>query len=48
MSTKTLKKVEPKNKIQKAFINAVDEYPVVFALGSAGTGKTFLSTAKAL
>lgn len=41
-------KIEPKNKKQKEFINAVVEKSVVFATGSAGSGKTFLAAAKAL
>lgn len=49
MSTKKrLKTVEPKNKSQKEFFSAVAEFPVVFAIGSAGSGKTYLSAAKAL
>jgi phosphate starvation-inducible PhoH-like protein len=41
-------KIEPKNKNQKEFINAVTEKSIVFAVGSAGSGKTFLAAAKAL
>jgi phosphate starvation-inducible PhoH-like protein len=41
-------RIEPKNKNQKEFINAVIEKSVVFAIGSAGSGKTFLAAAKAI
>ena len=41
-------RVEPKNLLQKDFINAVTNKNVVFATGSAGSGKTFLAAAKAL
>lgn len=40
--------IEPKNKNQKEFLSAVVEKSVVFATGSAGSGKTFLAAAKAL
>lgn len=42
------KKVEPKNKKQREFIHAITEKSVVFTIGSAGSGKTFLAAAKAL
>lgn len=45
---KNIKDVTPKNKHQKKFLNAIVEFPVVFAVGSAGTGKTYLAAAKAL
>ncbi len=40
--------IEPKNKNQKEFLSAVVEKSIVFATGSAGSGKTFLAAAKAL
>lgn len=40
--------VEPKNNKQKEFLESVADYPVTFAVGSAGSGKTFLATAKAV
>lgn len=40
--------VEPKNKKQKDFLNAIVEKDIVFATGTAGSGKTFLAAAKAL
>lgn len=47
MNKRRIKSVEPKNKKQKEFINAVTELPVVFAVGSAGSGKTFLAASQA-
>jgi phosphate starvation-inducible protein PhoH and related proteins len=41
-------KVTPKNKKQKEFLNAIVERSIVFSIGSAGSGKTFLAAAKAL
>lgn len=43
-----IKTVTPKNKVQKQFINAIIECPVVFSVGAAGTGKTFLAAHQAL
>ena len=43
-----IKIIEPKNKKQKEFFNALAERDVIFATGSAGSGKTFLAAAKAL
>lgn len=45
---KKIKNITPKNKNQKQFLNAITENPVVFAVGTAGSGKTFLAAAKAL
>jgi phosphate starvation-inducible PhoH-like protein len=47
MNKRRFKPIEPKNKKQKEFLNAVAERPVVFAIGSAGSGKTFLAAAQA-
>lgn len=47
MNKRRLKIIEPKNKKQKEFLNAVAECPVVFAVGSAGSGKTFLAASQA-
>lgn len=47
MNKKRIKSIEPKNKKQKEFLNAVAELPVVFAVGSAGSGKTFLAASQA-
>lgn len=43
-----IKNVEPKNKKQREFINALSDFPVVMAVGSAGSGKTYLAAYKAL
>jgi phosphate starvation-inducible protein PhoH and related proteins len=45
---KSNNRVEPKNKAQKEFLSAVVEKSIVFAVGSAGSGKTFLGAAKAI
>ncbi len=47
MNKKRIRQVEPKNKKQKEFLNAIAELPVVFAVGSAGSGKTFLAASQA-
>jgi phosphate starvation-inducible protein PhoH and related proteins len=47
MNKKRIKQIEPKNKKQREFLNAISELPVVFAVGSAGSGKTFLAAAQA-
>jgi phosphate starvation-inducible PhoH-like protein len=41
-------RIEPKNKNQKEFLNAVVDKSIVFAIGAAGSGKTFLGAAKAI
>jgi phosphate starvation-inducible PhoH-like protein len=45
---KITNKIEPKNKNQKEFLNAVVDKSIVFAIGAAGSGKTFLGAAKAV
>lgn len=47
MNKRRIKAVEPKNKKQKEFLNTIAELPVVFAVGSAGSGKTFLAASQA-
>ncbi len=39
--------VTPRNMAQKLYLQAIQEYDVVFAIGPAGTGKTFLAVAAA-
>src|SRR6185369_11663764 len=39
--------VTPRNLAQKLYLQAVQEYDIVFAIGPAGTGKTFLAVAVA-
>ena len=43
-----VRNVRPKTDTQRAFIEALDSYHMVLALGPAGTGKTYLSIAKAV
>ncbi|MBD3305458.1 AAA family ATPase [candidate division KSB3 bacterium] len=41
-------KVNPKSLVQKAYIEAMRDYDLVFAIGPAGTGKTYLAMAMAI
>ena len=40
--------INPRTQNQAAFIDAMNKYEMVFGLGPAGTGKTFLAVAKAV
>ncbi|HEX2705673.1 MAG TPA: PhoH family protein, partial [Candidatus Lustribacter sp.] len=40
--------IRPKTLNQKRYVDAIDEHTVVFAIGPAGTGKTYLAMAKAV
>lgn len=42
------KTVRPKTEGQKLYVDAIDRHSVVFGIGPAGTGKTFLAMAKAV
>ncbi|MEO5744164.1 MAG: PhoH family protein [Terracoccus sp.] len=42
------KSVRPKSRGQKAYVDAIDENSIVFGIGPAGTGKTYLAMAKAV
>ena len=42
------KTIVPRTKGQLAFAKAMSEYPVVFAIGPAGTGKTYLAVVQAV
>ncbi len=42
------KKVFPKSDNQAAYLDAIDRHDIVFGIGPAGTGKTYLAVAKAL
>ena len=42
------KNIRAQNESQQSLLNAIDEKPLVFAIGSAGTGKTYLAVAKAV
>jgi phosphate starvation-inducible protein PhoH and related proteins len=43
----TFKEVRPLNYIQEAYLNAIKHNSIVFGIGSAGTGKTFIPAAYA-
>jgi phosphate starvation-inducible PhoH-like protein len=40
--------IRPKTLNQKRYVDAIDRYTIVFAIGPAGTGKTYLAMAKAV
>ena len=40
--------IRPKTLNQKHYADAIDKHTIVFAIGPAGTGKTYLATAKAV
>jgi len=40
--------ITPKSRIQKAYIDAIRHYDIVFGIGPAGTGKTYLAMAMAV
>ena len=42
------KTIRPKTEGQRAYVDAIDEYTIVFGIGPAGTGKTYLAMAKAV
>lgn len=42
------KNIRPKTLNQKRYVDAIDERTVVFGIGPAGTGKTYLAVAKAV
>jgi phosphate starvation-inducible PhoH-like protein len=42
------KTVRPKTLNQKRYVDAIDAHTIVFAIGPAGTGKTYLAMAKAV
>jgi phosphate starvation-inducible PhoH-like protein len=42
------KKIMPKSPHQKEYVKAIEKYDIVFAIGPAGTGKTYLSMAMAV
>lgn len=41
------KRIRPKTRGQKAYVQAMKDNPIVFAIGPAGTGKTYLAMAQA-
>lgn len=42
------KTIRPKTLGQKAYVDAIDENTIIFGIGPAGTGKTYLAMAKAV
>jgi phosphate starvation-inducible PhoH-like protein len=40
--------IRPKTLNQKRYVDAIDEHTIVFGIGPAGTGKTYLAMAKAV
>ena len=42
------KTIRPKTLNQKRYVDAIDAHTIVFAIGPAGTGKTYLAMAKAV
>jgi phosphate starvation-inducible protein PhoH and related proteins len=40
--------ISPRSTTQAAYLSAIDDFELVFALGPAGTGKTYLAVAKAV
>jgi phosphate starvation-inducible PhoH-like protein len=40
--------IRPKTVNQKRYVEAIDEHTIVFGIGPAGTGKTYLAMAKAV
>ena len=42
------KTIRPKTLNQKRYVDAIDKHTVVFGIGPAGTGKTYLAVAKAV
>ncbi len=40
--------IRPKTLNQKRYVDAIDEHTIVFSIGPAGTGKTYLAVAKAV
>jgi phosphate starvation-inducible protein PhoH and related proteins len=43
-----VKLVQPRTKSQKHYLEALSEHPLVFGVGPAGTGKTYLAAATAI
>ena len=40
--------IRPKTLNQKRYVDAIDKHTIVFSIGPAGTGKTYLAMAKAV
>ncbi len=48
ISTSRGKQIRPKTRGQRAYVQALKEYDIVFSIGPAGTGKTYLAMAVAV
>lgn len=48
LSRKSLNKIDPRTPSQKKYLDLIDQHDLVFGLGPAGTGKTFLAVHRAL
>jgi phosphate starvation-inducible PhoH-like protein len=46
-TSNTFKEIKPLNFIQETYLNAIKHNDIIFAIGSAGTGKTYVPTAYA-
>jgi len=44
----TKRRVNPKSKNQRKYLDAIDKFDIVFGVGPAGTGKTYLAMAQAV
>ena len=44
----TKESIQPKTVGQRDYVHAMDQYDIVFSIGPAGTGKTYLAVAKAV
>jgi phosphate starvation-inducible protein PhoH and related proteins len=45
LSVDKFKEIEPLNYIQETYLNAIRENSIIFGIGSAGTGKTYIASA---
>ena len=43
-----MRRVAPKTVTQRRYLDAIDQYDIVFGIGPAGTGKTYLAMAQAV
>ncbi|MEC8849694.1 MAG: PhoH family protein [Pseudomonadota bacterium] len=48
LTTRRGRRIVPKTQAQKAYVDAIDDCDVVFGIGPAGTGKTYLAMVKAV
>ncbi len=45
---KTVKRIEPRNDIQRSYLDAIENNVITFGVGPAGTGKTYLAMYQAI